>query len=57
MSKLVITLKQGKELEEIEVNNVKFFSFEKQYLAITMMDTSHSYYRLSTVLAVVEIKE
>lgn len=55
MRRLIITVKQGKDIEIIKVHNVKFFSFEKQYLAITSDDKSHSYYRISTVLAVVEI--
>jgi len=50
-----ITVKQGKDVETYTRTNVKFYSFDKQYLAITYNDNSHGYYRLSTVLVIEEV--
>jgi len=55
MKTIEITLKQGKEVETLTRTNVKFYSFAKQYLAVTRTDGKQSYYRLSTVLAIEEV--
>jgi len=55
-----LTLKQKTKLKKVTCMNVKFITFEKQYLVVTY-DTmvkneksQHDYYRLNTVLAVEE---
>jgi len=55
MKTIEITIKQSKEVETYTRKNVKFYQFEKQYLAVTYEDGRHSYFRLSTVLAVEEM--
>jgi len=50
-----ITVKQSKDVETHTRANVKFYSFDKQYLAIIYNNRSHGYYRLSTVLAIEEV--
>ena len=58
--KVKLTLKQRTELETIECSNVKYITFDKQYLIVAYnkvnenKSTLHSYYKLNTVLAVEE---
>jgi len=59
--KIKLTIKQKTKVKYIEHNDADFIIFEKQYLVITHKTTivgstkrRHSYYRLSTVLAVEE---
>jgi len=51
-----ITIKQGKEIERFIRKKVKFYSFGKQYLSITYIDGSHSYFKLTTILVIEEVK-
>jgi len=56
MKTLEITVKEGKDIEFYTRENVKLYQFEKQYLSITYDDGKHSYFRLSTVLAIEEVQ-
>ncbi len=55
MKTIEITIKQGKDVETYTRINVKFYRFEKQYLSIAYEDGTHSYFRLSAVLAIEEV--
>lgn len=55
MKTIEITVKQGRDIDLYTRKNVKFYQFEKQYLSITYEDGRHSFFRLSTVLAVEEV--
>lgn len=52
---LRIEVKQNKDIIEYLEHNVKFYSFDKHYLAIVFEDSRRAYYRLSTVLSVKEV--
>jgi len=55
MKTIEITIKEGKDIKTYTRKNVQFYSFDKHYLAITYTDKTHSYFRLSIVLAVEEV--
>ena len=55
MKVIRITTKQNKKVKHIVRRNIKFYSFEKQYLAIVYEDGNHGYFKLTTVLAIEEI--
>lgn len=50
-----VKIKYNGHVAEYTENNVKFYSFEKDYLEILFENRKRAYYRLSTVLNVREI--
>jgi len=51
---LRLEVKQTKEVIDTTITNVKFYSFEKQFLSVTKQNGRKLFFRLNTVLSIIE---
>ena len=55
--KIVINFKKGKEIEQDIIENVRFISFERNFVIVTLDNGGKRYYKNSIVERIIESEE